>query len=110
MGRGPFYTKAELCRAEELKALGLTWPEVAERLRRPAKGLAETMRTERLGTRATGKLAAARERNARVIAAAEAGESVSVIALREGISPAHVRIVLLRDGLDAEMRAEIRAA
>lgn len=47
MGRGPFYTKAELCKAEKLKAIGLTWAQIGERFGRSVESLAMAVRKER---------------------------------------------------------------
>lgn len=108
MGRGRFYTEAELCRALDLKARGLTWVQIAERLGRSYRSLTATICYYRKGQWNSERTRLVRERNARMIEAAETGESISVIAKREGLSLQLVCTTLYNYGLDAEVRTEIR--
>jgi hypothetical protein len=110
MGRGREYTEAEILHALELRKLGLKWWQIAKRLGRGEESLCSSITRYKQGLMFSPKTAAVRARNYRMIAAAERGERVSVIAQREGVSMALVCTTLAGYGLDSEMRAAIRAA
>jgi hypothetical protein len=107
---GPLYTVAEIERALELKALGLTWAQVAGRMGRSEKSLVVTACRYRLGKwQASGKALDWQERRTRIIARAERGERLGALARAEGVTVHYASYVLTNAGIDGEMRRLYRA-
>ena len=106
--RGRPYTSAELARIDRMRAAGLSWTVIAERLGRSENSLAVTYCKWRQGQiRFVPEKRA--EENALIERLLMRGTSMAEIGRRLGIVPQSVERRLTRMGLDAEMRREIRS-
>ena len=103
MSSGPWSSPDAMQRIADLRAQGLKWSAIAERLDRPLASLKIQYGTWRKGRRGTGWQRQARNRD--MIRLAESGVPTNAIAAQLGLRTVVVCVTLARYGLDAEVRA-----